>query len=253
MKRWGYRADERSTTHPVSGPVSDTDATFYNFDGITYGKGAAVIKQLVAAIGMDGFRAGMRTYFRRHAWGNATLADFLAALEAGSGLRLGGWAAGLAGDGLAQHDRGGVDGAGRAARAAPAGPGRAGRPPDAPAARPRGRRSSATRPAGPAESTRSPSSSMGPRRGWTPPRAGVSRSSSSRTTAITPTPRSPSTRSPSPTCPRSSAGSRTRSCASSCGAPSGRWSGTGRSAPRIISPLPAISSPASPASRSPSR
>ena len=91
-KLWAYRIDEYPTTHPVRGQVADTDATFYNFDGITYGKGAAVIKQLVATIGMDGFRAGIRTYFDRHAWGNATLADFLAALEAGSGLALGDWA-----------------------------------------------------------------------------------------------------------------------------------------------------------------
>jgi aminopeptidase N len=68
MKRWGYQADARSTTHPISGPVTDTDATLYNFDGITYGKGASVIKQLVAEIGRDAFRAGLRIYFRRHAW-----------------------------------------------------------------------------------------------------------------------------------------------------------------------------------------
>jgi aminopeptidase N len=91
MKRWGYQADARSTTHPISGVVPDTDATFYNFDGITYGKGASVIKQLVAEIGQDAFRAGLRTYFRRHAWGNATLADFLAALEDGAGRPLGDW------------------------------------------------------------------------------------------------------------------------------------------------------------------
>ncbi len=91
MKRWGYQADARSTTHPISGLVPDTDATFYNFDGITYGKGASVIKQLVAEIGHDAFRAGLRTYFRRHAWGNATLADFLAALEDGAGRSLGEW------------------------------------------------------------------------------------------------------------------------------------------------------------------
>jgi len=91
MKRWGYQADARSTTHPISGLVADTDATFYNFDGITYGKGAAVIKQLVAEIGREGFRAGLRTYFRRHAWGNATLADFLAALEEGAGRPLDDW------------------------------------------------------------------------------------------------------------------------------------------------------------------
>lgn len=91
-KLWACRIDEYPTTHPVRGQVPDTDATFYNFDGITYGKGAAVIKQLVASIGMDGFLAGIRTYFDRHGWGNATLADFLAALEAGSGLSLDGWA-----------------------------------------------------------------------------------------------------------------------------------------------------------------
>jgi aminopeptidase N len=91
MKRWGYQADMRSTTHPISGVVPDTDATFYNFDGITYGKGASVIKQLVAEIGHEAFRAGLRTYFRRHAWGNASLADFLAALEEGAGRSLRDW------------------------------------------------------------------------------------------------------------------------------------------------------------------
>jgi aminopeptidase N len=92
MKRWGYQADDRSTTHPISGVVADTDATFYNFDGITYGKGAAVLKQLVAWVSRDAFSAGLRVYFERHAWGNASLADFLAALEEGSGRDLGDWA-----------------------------------------------------------------------------------------------------------------------------------------------------------------
>lgn len=91
MKRLAYEADGRSTTHPVSGTVPDTDATFYNFDGITYGKGAAAVKQLVAEIGDEAFRAGLRTYFRRHAWGNATLSDFLAALEDAAGRSLREW------------------------------------------------------------------------------------------------------------------------------------------------------------------
>ena len=91
MKRWAYRQDQLPTTHPISGSVPDTDATFLNFDGITYGKGAAVLKQLVATIGLEAFRDGMRLYFRRHAFGNATLADFLAALEEGSGRPLGEW------------------------------------------------------------------------------------------------------------------------------------------------------------------
>ncbi|MFQ5381701.1 MAG: M1 family aminopeptidase, partial [Dehalococcoidia bacterium] len=83
-KAWGYRQDELVTTHPIAGEVADTDQTFLNFDGITYAKGASVIKQLVASIGIDGFREGMRHYFREHAWSNTTLRQFLAALKLGT-------------------------------------------------------------------------------------------------------------------------------------------------------------------------
>ncbi len=93
MKLWAYREDQRPTTHRIADDIETTDETFLNFDGITYGKGAAVLKQLVRAIGRDGFRDGLRTYFRRHRHGNATLADFLAALQEGSGIDLVGWAA----------------------------------------------------------------------------------------------------------------------------------------------------------------
>lgn len=92
IKNWAYRQDQLVTTHPIAGQVADTDETFLNFDGITYGKGASVLKQLVAFIGMDAFREGMRQYFREHAYGNATLAQFLEALEAGSGRDLKEWA-----------------------------------------------------------------------------------------------------------------------------------------------------------------
>ena len=85
MKAWAYRQDQLVTTHPIAGEVASTEETFLNFDGITYGKGAAVIKQLVAAMGIEGFRAGMRLYFQRHAFGNTTLVEFLDALQAGIG------------------------------------------------------------------------------------------------------------------------------------------------------------------------
>ncbi len=91
IKAWAFRQDQLPTTHPIACEVPDTDATFLNFDGITYGKGASALKQLLAYIGDDAFREGMQRYFRRHAWGNATLADFLAALEEGSGRDLGSW------------------------------------------------------------------------------------------------------------------------------------------------------------------
>ncbi|MFV2065232.1 MAG: ERAP1-like C-terminal domain-containing protein, partial [Chloroflexota bacterium] len=69
----------------------DTDQAVGNFDAITYEKGAAVIKQLVAALGDDAFRAGLKTYFQRHAWSNATLSDFLGALGAAAGQSLEAW------------------------------------------------------------------------------------------------------------------------------------------------------------------
>ncbi|MDQ3881405.1 MAG: aminopeptidase N, partial [Chloroflexota bacterium] len=91
IKRWAYRQDALVTTHPISADAPDTDTAFLNFDGITYGKGAAVMKQLVATIGREAFHEGLRHYFRRHAFANASLADFLAALEEGSGRSLANW------------------------------------------------------------------------------------------------------------------------------------------------------------------
>jgi len=93
MKLWAYREDQLPTTHRIADEVPSTDETFLNFDGISYGKGAAVLKQLVAAIGPEAFRDGLRSYFSRHRFGNATLADFLSALQEGSGVDLVRWGA----------------------------------------------------------------------------------------------------------------------------------------------------------------
>ena len=92
IKRWAYQQDQLPTTHPISGRAADTEIAFLIFDGITYGKGASVLKQLVKYIGRDAFRDGMRLYFRRHAWCNATLSDFLRCLEESSGMSLTDWA-----------------------------------------------------------------------------------------------------------------------------------------------------------------
>ena len=91
IKRWAYQADQLPTTHPIAGSAADTEIAFLNFDGITYGKGASVLKQLVKFIGRDAFRDGMRLYFRRHGWGNATLDDFLSCLEEARGASLQDW------------------------------------------------------------------------------------------------------------------------------------------------------------------
>ena len=92
MKAWAYRQDQLITTHPVAGEVIDTDQTFLNFDGITYGKGAAVIKQLVKTIGMPAFKSGMQRYMAEHAFSNTTLDDWLESLGEGVDQDLRGWA-----------------------------------------------------------------------------------------------------------------------------------------------------------------
>ena len=87
-KNWGYRQDQLSSTHPVYCAIPDVAAVEVNFDGITYAKGASVIKQLVAYVGIDAFVTGLREYFTKHAWGNATFDDLLSALESASGQEL---------------------------------------------------------------------------------------------------------------------------------------------------------------------
>lgn len=92
-KIWGYAADQRPSTHPVAPQeVTDTDDAFNNFDGISYAKGCSALRQLVAWIGDDAFFAGLRRYFDKHAWGNATLADLLEALSESSGRDIQAWA-----------------------------------------------------------------------------------------------------------------------------------------------------------------
>jgi aminopeptidase N len=91
-KSWGYRQDQLPSTHPISCDIPDVQAVEVNFDGITYAKGAAVLRQLMAYVGREQFMAGMREYFRRYAFGNATLADLLAVLSEASGRDLTRWA-----------------------------------------------------------------------------------------------------------------------------------------------------------------
>jgi aminopeptidase N len=87
-KIWGYRQDQLSSTHPVYCETPDVESVEVNFDGITYAKGASVLKQLVAYVGEEAFVAGLRTYFAERAWGNATFDDLLTALEGSSGREL---------------------------------------------------------------------------------------------------------------------------------------------------------------------
>ncbi|OBA77162.1 aminopeptidase N [Mycobacterium sp. 1554424.7] len=90
-KSWAYRQDQLPSTHPIAAEIPDLAAVEVNFDGITYAKGASVLKQLVAYVGLEHFLAGLRDYFRTHAYANATFADLIAALEKASGRDLSDW------------------------------------------------------------------------------------------------------------------------------------------------------------------
>ncbi len=91
-KTWGYRQDQLPSTHPVAADVPTLSEAIANFDGISYAKGASVLKQLVAYVGRRSFVTGIRAYFAEYGWANATLDDLLRALEASSGRSLGEWA-----------------------------------------------------------------------------------------------------------------------------------------------------------------
>ncbi|MEU6470735.1 aminopeptidase N [Streptomyces massasporeus] len=91
MKTWAYRQDQLPSTHPIMAEINDLDDVLVNFDGITYAKGASVLKQLVAYVGEDEFFRGVQAYFKAHAFGNTRLSDLLGALEETSGRDLKSW------------------------------------------------------------------------------------------------------------------------------------------------------------------
>src|SRR3546814_18959099 len=99
-KQTGYRADQLPSTHPIAADNHDLEAVEVNFDMITYAKGASVLKQLVAWVGLEPFVAGIRQYFKDHAYGNSEVSDLLSARpeerrvgkDCGSTCRSSGWA-----------------------------------------------------------------------------------------------------------------------------------------------------------------
>jgi aminopeptidase N len=90
-KSWAYRQDQLPSTHPIVAEINDLEDVQVNFDGITYAKGASVLKQLVAWVGQEPFMRGVSSYFKKHAYQNTELSDLLKELEAESGRDLSEW------------------------------------------------------------------------------------------------------------------------------------------------------------------
>jgi aminopeptidase N len=91
-KSIAYVQDQLPTTHAIVTDIPDIEATVSAFDMITYAKGASALKQLAAHVGEDAFFAGVAAYLKRHAFGNATLSEFLAEVETAAKMPLDGWA-----------------------------------------------------------------------------------------------------------------------------------------------------------------
>ena len=90
-KSWAYRQDQLPSTHPIVAPIRDLEDVLVNFDGITYAKGASVLKQLVAWVGREPFMRGVHDYFVKHHHSNTELPDLMTELEARSGRDLTEW------------------------------------------------------------------------------------------------------------------------------------------------------------------
>ena len=92
-KGWAYRQDQLPSTHPIVATINDLEDVQVNFDGITYAKGASVLKQLVAWVGREQFLAGVGAYFKKHHHSNTELRDLMVEFEAASGRDLAAWSA----------------------------------------------------------------------------------------------------------------------------------------------------------------
>ncbi|MDT4925840.1 MAG: aminopeptidase [Pseudonocardiales bacterium] len=91
-KSWGFAADRRPSTHPVAGNgAADAASALTDFDGISYAKGASVLRQLARYLGDDVFLGGLRRYIERHANGNAEFADLAASWSAAGANDLDAW------------------------------------------------------------------------------------------------------------------------------------------------------------------
>jgi alanyl aminopeptidase len=87
--QYTMRLDSKRDARQVRQPIHDGGDVYNAFDGITYGKGAAVLRMVEAWIGEEAFRTGVRAYMADHAYGSGGTRELLSALEAASGQPVG--------------------------------------------------------------------------------------------------------------------------------------------------------------------
>jgi alanyl aminopeptidase len=88
-RSYSLETDSLVTARKIRQPIEHGGDIRSAFDGITYGKGAAVLAMTEEWLGREVFRRGIQRYLRAHAGGNATAKDFLDALSAEAGKDVG--------------------------------------------------------------------------------------------------------------------------------------------------------------------
>jgi cytosol alanyl aminopeptidase len=88
--RHALGADSLATARQVRQPIRTAGDIFNVFDGVTYGKAGAVMTMYERWVGADAFQRGIRAYLKKHAYGNATTADFIAAMSEAIGKDMSG-------------------------------------------------------------------------------------------------------------------------------------------------------------------
>ena len=68
--------DSLANTRPIHQSAETPGQIEALFDGIAYGKAAAVLRMLESYLGEESFREGVNAYLRQHQYANATAADF---------------------------------------------------------------------------------------------------------------------------------------------------------------------------------
>jgi aminopeptidase N len=92
LKTAAYRTDVTRGTTPIHQPMTNLSAAKSAYGNIVYAKAPGVLRQAEFFIGESKFRAGVRDFIKRHAFGAASWSDLVRALEQSSGQKLGVWA-----------------------------------------------------------------------------------------------------------------------------------------------------------------
>jgi aminopeptidase N len=86
-----YDVDATLGTTPVWQELANLDQAKSNYGPIVYNKAPGILKQLEFLVGEQAFRSGVRSFLRRHAYGNATWRDLLDAIGTAAGRSLREW------------------------------------------------------------------------------------------------------------------------------------------------------------------